>query len=171
MVGIQIKNDPHDFRLFLVDGQDAILFVIAVKLIVAQYMTILDSLPKTEFQSFRKLPHLVLGNTRHDDQPELAVGVQSIDVVILKENTHIVFQQFLGVLDTVQGRTGKPGDFLGDDKIKKSGFRIPDHAVEFIPLLCAGTGNALIYVPRNKGPVFLASNQLRVILHLVFQGV
>ena len=118
MVGIQIKDNPHNFGFFLIDRQHTILFVVAIEFIVAQHMTILDCLPKTKFQSLRQLSHLILGNTRHNNQAEFTIGVQGVDVVILKENTHIVLQQFLCVLDTVQCRTGKPGDFLGDDEVK-----------------------------------------------------
>ena len=171
VVGIQIKYDPHDFRFFLIDGQHTILFVITVELVVAQHMAILNRLPETKFQSLGKLSHLILGNARHDDQTKLAVGIQGVDVVILEEHAHIVLQQLLGVLDAVQGGAGKTGDFLGDDKVKQPRLGIPDHTIEIISPLGAGAGDALIDVPRHKGPVGFALDQLGVILHLVFQGV
>ena len=96
---------------------------------------------------------------------------QGVDVVILEKDAHIVFQQFLGVLDAVQSGTGKAGDFFRDDEVKQARFRIPDHAVEIIPPLGAGAGDALVDVPRYEGPVLFAFDQLGVILHLVFQGV
>ena len=168
LVAVKVKDNADDLRFLLIDGQDAVLFVIAIELVVAQHMTILNSLPKAEFQPFRQLPNFVLGNPRHNHQPELAVRIQCVDVVVLEEHPHIVIQQLLGIFDAVQGRSGEPGNLLGDDEIEHPGLCIPNHPVKIVPLLRGATGNSLIHIPRHEFPVGLALNQLRVILHLIF---
>ena len=75
LVSVEIEDNADDLRFLLIDGQHAVLFVIAIELVVAQHMTVFDGLPETEFQPLRQLPNLILGNPRHDHQPELAVCV------------------------------------------------------------------------------------------------
>ena len=171
LVSVEIKDDADDLRFLLIDGQNAVLFIVAIELVVAQHMTVFDGLPKAKFQPFRQLPDFILSNTRHNHQPELAVRVQCVDIVVLKEHPHVVIQQFLRISDAVQSRSGKTGNLLGDDGIEHSGLGIPNHSVKIVPLLRGATGNSLIHIPRHEFPVGLALNQLRVILHLIFQGI
>ena len=134
-------------------------------------MTVFNGLPETEFQPFGELSDLILGNARHDDQPELTVRIQGIDIVVLEQHAHIVFQQFLGVLDAVQRGAGKPGNLFGNDKVKQPRPGIPDHPVEILPFFRGAAGDALVDVPRHEGPVGLALDQLRIILHLILQRI
>ena len=105
LVAVKVEDDTDNLRFLLIDGQDAVLFVIAIELVVAQHMTVFDGLPETKFQPLRQLPNLILGNPRHNHQPELAVRIQCVDVVVLEEHPHIVIQQLLGIFDAVQGRS------------------------------------------------------------------
>ena len=171
LVAVKVEDDTDNLRFLLIDGQDAVLFVIAIELVVAQHMTVFDGLPESEFQPLRQLPNLILGNPRHNHQPELAVRIQCVDVVVLEEHPHIVIQQLLGIFDAVQGRSGEPGNLLGDDEIEHSGLGIPDHPVKIVPLFRGATGNALIHIPRYKSPIWFTLNQLRIILHLIFQTI
>ena len=82
-----------------------------------------------------------------------------------------MFQKLLCVLDAVQRRTRKAGYLLRDDKIKAPVFGVLYHPKETIPLLCTGTADALVDVTRYIAPASLGLNQLRVILHLIFQTV
>ena len=90
-------------------------------------MAVFNGLSKTEFQSLRQLTHLILGHPGHDHQPELAVAVQGVDIVILEQHPNVVLQQLLGVLDAVQGGTGKAGYLLGDDEVKPPRFGVRYH--------------------------------------------
>ena len=45
------------------------------------------------------------------------------------------------------------GNRLGDDKIDLSGQRILDHAIESLSFGCAGPGDSLIRIHRNKLPM------------------
>ena len=171
LVSVEVKDNADDLRFLLIDGQNAVLFIVAIELVVAQHMAVFDGLPKAKFQPFRQLPDFILGNPRHNHQPELAVRVQCVDIVVLKKYTHIVIQQFLRISDAVQSRSGKPGNLLGNDEIKHPRLCIPDHAIKIVPLLRGATGNSLIHIPRHEFPVGLALNQLRVILHLIFQRI
>ena len=171
MVAVKVEDDTDDLRFLLIDGQHAILFVVTIELVVAQHMAVFDGLPETEFQPLRQLPNLILGNPRHNHQPELTVRVQCVDIVVLEEHPHIVIQQLLGIFDAVQGRSGEPGNLLGDDEVEHPGLGVPDHAIKIVPFLRRAAGNALIHIPRHEFPVGLALNQLRIILHLIFQGI
>ena len=134
-------------------------------------MAVFNGLPEAEFQPFRQLAHLVLGHSGHDHQTELAVAVQGVDVVVLEQHPHIVFQQFLGVLDAVQSGTGKAGYLLRDDEVKPPRFGVSYHPIEAVPLFGAGPADALVDVPFYVGPVGLRLDQLGVVLNLVFQAV
>ena len=90
-------------------------------------MAVFNGLPEAEFQPLGELPHLVLSHPGHDHQPELTVAVQSVDVVVLEQHPHVMLQQLLGVLDTVQRRTGKAGDLLRDDKVEPPRFGVRYH--------------------------------------------
>ena len=64
-------------------------------------MTVFDRLPETEFQTLRELSHLILCHTCHDDQSELAIRVERVDVVVLKQDADVVLQK----LDRETGET------------------------------------------------------------------
>ena len=51
LVGVEVENNADNLRFPFIDGQNAVLFVVAVELIIAQHMTVFDGLPETEFQS------------------------------------------------------------------------------------------------------------------------
>ena len=82
-----------------------------------------------------------------------------------------MLQQLLGILDAVQGGTGKAGYFLCDDEVKPPCFGVGYHPKEAIPLFCACSADALINIAWNIGPVRFGPDQLCVVLHLIFQTV
>lgn len=112
-----------------------------------------------------------------DDEPlyahqaELAVAVQGVDIVVLKQHPHIVLQQFLSILDAVQGGTGKAGYFLCNDEVEPPCLGVGNHPKETIPLSGACSADALVNIARNIGPVWLGLNQLCIVLYLIFQAV
>ena len=105
LVCIQIKDTPNHLCLRFVDRQHAAAFVVAPEPVISQHMTVFDRLLETEFQTLRELSHLILRYTCHDDQPEFAVRVKRIDVVVLEQDTDVMLQKLLRVLDAVQCRT------------------------------------------------------------------
>ena len=127
LIGVEVENPPYYLGLPLIDGQHTVLFVIPPQLVIAQHVAVFDGLPETELQPLGQLAHLVLSHPGHDHQPELAVGVQGVDVVVLEQYPHVVFQQLLSVLDAVQRRTGKAGDLLRDDEVKPPCFCVRYH--------------------------------------------
>ena len=171
LVGVQVEDPPDNGGFPLVDGEHTVLLVVAPQLVVSQHMAVFYGLVEAELQPLRKLSHLILGHARHNGQPELAVRVHGVDVVVLEQHSHVVLQQLLGVLYAVQGGAGKPGDLLGDDEIEPSGFGIPDHPEKAVPIFGAGAADALIDVPGNVSPAGFGLDQLRIVLYLVFQAV
>ena len=73
VVSVQIKDDPHNFRLRFIDGKNAILFVVAVELVIAQHPTVFDGLSEAKFGSLGQLTDLILSNTSHNREPKLTV--------------------------------------------------------------------------------------------------
>ena len=77
-------------------------------------------------------------------------------VVILLSGVFVnnyVLQQFLGVLDAVQGGTGKAGYFLCNDEVEPPCLGVGNHPKETIPLSGACSADTLVYVPRHIGPI------------------
>ena len=124
-----------------------------------------------ELHTAGQFAQFVLGDAGHDGQAQLAVLVQGVDVVILKEHPDTRVQQFAGVLDGVQSVTGETGDLLGDDEVKESGAAVLYHAVEVFALFGGGGRQALINVALHIGPVGIFSDQAFVVLNLVAQRI
>ena len=164
-----MENQPHRLRLLREDGEPAVLFVIAPQAVVPKNMAVSDGLPEPELQPFRQLAHLILRHAGHHHQPELAVAVQSVDVVVLEQDGHAAVQQFLRILDTVQRIPGKPGNLLGDNQVEPPLPGVCNHAQEPLPPPGAGAGDALVHIAGDVCPPGIFFNQLRVVLNLVFQ--
>ena len=62
---------------------------------------VFDCLLMTKLNTTRVPPKLVLGDTRHDSQPQFAIFIKGIDVVILEEHPNTVGKQLTGVLNAV----------------------------------------------------------------------
>ena len=133
-------------------------------------MAVADGLTKAELQPLGELAHLILGHARHDHQTELTVRIQGVDVVVLKKHPYAVLQKLLRVLNAVQGGTGKAGDLLCDDKIEASGPGVGDHPQETLPPGGARPADALVDVSLHIGPAGPGLDEIRVVLHLVFEA-
>ena len=137
--GVEFKNEPHRLSLLRDNGQLAVLLIVPPQTVIAQNMTVLDGLSEPEFQTLGQLPHLILGHPCHHHQAKLAIRIQGIDVVILKENAHIGIQQFLSVLNAVQRTSGKSGDLFGNNEIKQAPVGVVNHPQKTFPLIGAGS--------------------------------
>ena len=60
-----------------------------------------------KFYAAAELAQLVLGNGRHDGQPQFGVLIEGVDVVILEEHAYAVTEELSRELDGVQRVTGK----------------------------------------------------------------
>ena len=168
--GVEPEDLPHGLGLPLVYGEDAVLLVVAPQLAVAQDPAVFHRLAEAELQPLGELAHLILGHPGHDGQPELAVRVHGVDVVVLEQHPHVVVQQLSGVADAVQGGAGEPGDLLGDDKIEPARGPVPDHPEEAVPAAGAGAAQALVDIARHQGPLGLFLDKGGVVLDLVLQA-
>ena len=125
----------------------------------------------TEFHAAGELPKLFLGNGGHNGQAQFRISLQCEDIVVLEKYAHTALQQLPGKANGIQGVTGKPGDLLGDDEIKKILRSVLDHPVKVLPLLRGDAGQTLINVARDIGPVLIPLDQILVIGDLVSQRV
>ena len=132
-------------------------------------MAVFNGLAKAKFQTLRQLAYLILCDARHNHQPKLTVCIQGVDIIVLKQNTHIGIQKFLCVLNAVQCASGETRDFFRDNKVKTVPVCIRNHAEKAIPLVCTGTGNAFIHISFYISPIRIPLNKICVILNLVFK--
>ena len=49
LIGVEMEDPAHHLGFRLVDGKDAVLFVIAPQFVIAQHMAVFDGLAKAEF--------------------------------------------------------------------------------------------------------------------------
>ena len=169
--GVQLEQLPYHGGLALVDHQPSPVLDVAEDAAVAQHHTLLDGLSVSELDPAGEFSQLILGDTGHDGQPQLAVLVEGVDVVVLEEHPHPGVEQFPRVEDGVQGVPGETGDLLGDDKVKESGLAVLHHAVEVLTLFGGGGGQALVYIAGHILPGGISADELLVVAHLVAQGV
>ena len=169
--GIQLKQLSNHFCLFFVNHQPTFILDIAKDTVVAQHHLVLDGLLMAELDTAGKLTKLVLRNTGHNGQPQLRIVIEGVDVVVLEKHPHAATQKLTGVLNGVQGVTGKTGDLFGDDQIEHPCSGIIHHPVEILPLLCGNAGKTFINIAGNEGPVGIALDQILIIRDLVAQRV
>ena len=169
--GVEGEQLPYHGSLGLVDDQPSAVLPVAEDPAVAQHHAVFDGLLMAEFHTAGELAQLVLGDAGHDGQPQLAVLVQRVDVVVLEKSPHPGGEQPPGVLDGVQGVAGKAGDLLGEDEVKAPGLPVLNHPVEILPLFGGGGGESLIDVAVHIGPAGIPADQVPVVLDLVAQGV
>ena len=169
--GVQLEQLPYHRRLFLVNDQPAVFLAIAENAAVSQHHVILDGLLMAEFYAAAELAQLVLGNGRHDGQPQLGVLIEGVDIVVLEEHAHAVAKELPRELDGVQRVTGKTGDLLGDDQIKFVLRCILDHAVEVLTVLGGDAGQALVNITGYKCPRGIPADEVFVVLNLITQRV
>lgn len=105
--GVQLEQLPYHRCLFLVNDQPAVFLAIAENTAVAQHHIVPDGLLMAKFYAATKLAQLVLGNGRHDGQPQFGVLIEGVDIVVLEEHAHAVAKELPRELDGVQRVTGK----------------------------------------------------------------
>ena len=169
--GVQLEQLLHHRCLFLVNDQPAVFLAIAENAAVSQHHVILDGLLMAKFYAATKLAQLVLGNGRHDGQPQFGVLIEGVDIVVLEEHAHAVAKELPRELDRVQRVTGKTGDLLGDDQIKFILCCILDHAVEVFTVLGRDAGQALVNVTGDERPCGVPADEVLIVLDLVAQRV
>ena len=169
--GVQLEQRPNHGRLLLVDDQPPAVLDVAEDAAVAQHHVFLDGLGVAEFDAAGELAQLVLGDAGHDGQAELAVLVEGIDVVVLKEHPHPGAEQLPCVEDGVQGVAGEAGDLLSNNEVKEPRPAVLHHAVEVLPLFCRGGGQSLVNVAGHIFPGGAFADELLVVGYLVAQGV
>ena len=49
LIGVEVEDTAHHRGFCLVNGKDAVLFVIAPQFVIAQHMAVFDGLTKAEF--------------------------------------------------------------------------------------------------------------------------
>ena len=169
--GVQLEEPPDHGGLLLVDDQSPVVLGVAEDPVVSQDHVVLDGLLMAEFDTAAELAQLILSDAGHDGQPQLRVLVEGVDVVVLEEHAHPGGQQLPGVLDGVQGVSGKAGDLLGDDQVEQPCLGVLHHPMEVVPLFGGGRRQALVNVARHKGPGAVAPDQILIVGDLVAQRI
>ena len=169
--GVQLEQLTDHGGLVLVDHKPPPVLDVSKDTAVAQHHIFLDGLGVTELYPAGKLAQFILGDSGHDSQPQLAVLVEGVDVVVLEEYPYPSTEQLPGVEDGVQGVSGEASDLLGDDEVEQPRLTVLHHAVEVLPLLGGGGGQTLVYIAWHILPGGIFADELLVVAHLVAQGV
>ena len=168
---VHLKKLPYHHRFFFIDDQPAFVLSVAKDAAAAQHHTVLDSLLMAEFHTAGELAKLVLGDGGHDGKTKLGVLVQGVDVVVLEEHGNTCAEKIAGVLDGVQGVTGKTGDLLSDDQIEFTCLCILYHPVEILALLGGDTGKTLVHIAGHILPGGIFMDQIFIKGDLVIEGI
>ena len=91
--------------------------------------------------------------------------------MLLKHNDHAQVVQLARGLQKFQGVPGEPGNGLHQDSLDLPGPAVLEHPFEFIPLLQAGAGNALIGVDVRQLPTGVLGDEVGVVADLGAVGV
>ena len=119
-------------------------------------------------------PCAVLGNAAafllrqraHDGNEQLALAVESPDILLFKIALDAFFLELSDGRQAVHGVAGKAADALGDDQVNLPGQRISDHSLEAFTALGAGTGDAFVGIDVHELPVVPALDVVGVIIDL-----
>ena len=110
-----------------------------------------------------------LGEACVDRHQQLAVTLEGVDVLFLKDDADAHQLELTDELDAFRSISGEPGDGLGDDVVNLAASAIPDHPLELVTLIRSGTRDALVGIDVHELPFGLAHDHLRV--HPLLHGV
>ena len=99
---------------------------------------------------------------------ELALRIDGVDILFLKDDRDTQFPQFSGIIEGVHRIPCEPGNGFGQDHVDLSLAAHPDHLEEFLPLTGGGAGLALIREHLYHGPAGVLHDLLGVVGKLVF---
>ena len=163
-----IINAPDDLGLLRIDHQLAVGSTVIAEEPVKRDCDLAVCKPLS------LSPCAVLGNAAafllcqraHDRDKQLALAVESPDVLFFKIALDAFFLELSDGRQAVHGVAGKAADALGDDEVYLSGQSVGDHSLEALTVLGAGAGDAFIGVHGHELPVVAAFDVIGVIIDL-----
>ena len=133
-------------------------------------LTIRKTLPLAPCDVFRDGPALLLRETAHDGDQQLAFAVEGVDSLFFKVHLGPVFLQLPDGGEAVHGISGKAAHRLGHNQIDASGQRVLDHSVEALAASGAHGGDALVGIHIHKLPFGIGADVLGVVIYLRLVG-
>ena len=109
---------------------------------------------------------LLLGQTGHDGEQQLALAVEGVDVLLLEEALAAGVLELADDGEAVHGVAGEAADGFGDDEVYLSIQGIRHHAVEAVPVLGVQAGDTLVRIDAHELPVGVGLDVLGVVVHL-----
>ena len=174
---IHIKDGSYRFGLFRVDPH--------LYMFLVPFLPFVSCIPKnvaipvdnavvhrgllTAFHTDGCLSAFILRQRCHDRQPQFAVAIKGVDVVVQKEHSHAMLLQHTGVLQGVHRISGKTGYLTGDDHIEFLVLGILDHPHELGTLFSRCAGDAFINIVTGQHPFRSCFQNGLVPVDLVFQ--
>lgn len=165
-----LENQPHYLCALRVDGHFPVGNIIA-KHTSPEYNALLHLPLLAPFDPLRCPSALLLSNGGHNGQPQLRITVQSVDVVIHKDNTYTQLLQLPGIGDAIQCISGETGYFLGHNQIQFSVLGAGNHPVKCFSFFCSGSGQPFIGKHLEKFPFLVALDVLAEIALLALKGI
>ena len=133
-----LRHDDKFSAFVLGIAEESVVVDLDLALLIAE----LDAEPDVRRQGFG----LLLRQRRHDRHKHLALGVERVDVLLLKEYGYIHFFQLPRIFEAVDCVAGEAADRLGDDHVDSTGLAVLYYAVESLALRRAGAGDAVVRV-------------------------
>ena len=166
---VSLVDEADDLRLLRHD----LRFPVRPPLIAQQLlvlhgdMALLHGLPLSPTDPAAGTLTLSLGEGSVEGDQELALWVDRIDILLLKNYWDSQTSQLPGIIEGVHGVSGEAGDGLGQDHIDLSLAALADHPQKFLPLIGGSPRDALICKHTGHGPVRFLHDFLRVVGELV----
>ena len=114
---------------------------------------------------------LFLGKGAHKSQHKFTLGVESIDILLLKKDPHALGFQLSDSHKSVYCITSKAGEGLGDNEIDFSVNGICDHTIEAVTIMIGKPRDAVIHIKSYELPPRVLLDIGFKIIGLCFQAV
>ena len=168
--GIFLKNQPDQLRALRLDGEAAVLYLVAQQG-PAEDHALLHPAGLPPDHPAGGFAALVLGHGGHDGQAQLAVAVHGVDMVGDKFHRHANPLELPGIAERVHDIAGKPADLLGENQLKLPLKGVLHHPVELDALPGAGAGDSLVGIDGIQRPVWISFDVGPEILLLGRKGI
>ena len=109
---------------------------------------------------------LFLSECAHHAESHFVVKFPRVEVLLFKKDRNPQALQFPDRLNAVLAVPGKPRQGFHQYLVNLSGSAVRHKALEIVPLIRAGPGDALIGVDVHELPVGVGLDQLGIVLHL-----
>ena len=157
----------YHFRLRRLYDQGSFLTICVPQetTVITPDFSVLETVLQAEFDVLAQRLAFLLRLSRHNGKQHLTLRIHGVDVLFL-ESRGVLPLQFPGILQTIQGVSGKPNDGLGNDHINVSVHAVLDHATKFLPLFRVRFSDPVNGINPGQLPFRILLDKLPIMRHL-----